>query len=399
MINLLINSTLIYSVLITIILSYLSYKLLPYDSRILFLPFIYSAYSKFLSLFYISTNEIYLHELGIHSRIDYSYIEYGLISVIFFFIATFFYKLINTNYIYTHSNFFAEKSISLFITISILLILFANLFLSKTDLPINRHLFYIDQSFIPREYLFFGILIFFTIPISFLVFKSKRAIIFFIFLYFCYLFLSGQKFHGILTPFLIFMAFNRLKPVFNITNSKLIIFGFFTSLVVSIDISKRMIASNFDNFLEPIIYRIAVIQGGMTKYFYQTCDYFSCNHLSFFNTSEVLKENIMDYITFNSYQEVNVNVTTGLFHMLRLDYSSAIFVFVYCFFISFIIKNIIASFHNKLYLEIVILMYLYMFALVIFERAAIFDVLYKLLAFSFFYILIKLLRTTLKRSI
>jgi len=381
----------LYAFAVSVFVSYLTYRSFPYPYNNFVIPIIYSVYSKLCSIIYLSSISTYMSEIDKISQPSLVIIiKSSLTAFIVFIILRIGIKFIRVSQ-YTFTSFQSEKLIYSSLICVLILLYLLNILLSGQFI-INRHEFFINQSFVPREAFVFGILLIFVVPLSFIVFETKSFFYIFVSLYFLYLIMSGQKFHGILFPAILFYSINSLTKKIYIPKRILITLGIFVVTLVSFDLSKRGISSNFSNTFDVVLYRIFVLQGSVA-YELSSYDFFSINNLSILSNSFESREFFISSHLIESFNRHNINLSTGLLHISSLGISNLFLFIIIILLLAFSIKIMVHGLLKNNPTFVFLSSYVYMFALGSFDRGSIADhgikILFLLLIFFIYQVILK----------
>ncbi|WP_133505048.1 hypothetical protein [Marinomonas balearica] len=261
-------------------------------------------------------------EPGEMSSIDFSYVYVSLFLVVFFFfsggLTRFFIPFFERN---NFNGLLYEKKFFLFFLVFSIFFYVLNILYSAGSIPVDRFYFWKMDSFVPEEYMVFGVLMIYFPALVSVLFNRKSTVFFYMSLYFFYLYISGQKFHGFLVPFALFIAvfkvhccFNRKEKIFFLLASVLVV------LIAAYDVSKRGIAKGFEGFLDPILYRFFALQGAAFKSLYQECfNGIECSGLNFMSSMSDVVIAVLNKGGVDAYLEKGVNLSVGIFHLPFTD--------------------------------------------------------------------------------
>ena len=359
----------------------------------------YSSLSKLISTTYLDNFESVSIESAIHNHaysINSSYYFFTC-NILMYFGVYLAIKKINLNATTIYGNKNLTENFLVLFSILLMFVLLASIFYSNfgTLFSLTRHQLVLESNLL--KYNMFGSLLIFIPFIIGMVFLRINKINFFVIflcsLYFLFLFLTLQKFHGFLFPivilgFFLFVFFTRNK----IFNKKIFFFSIISILVIFIysvlDLSNRSIVDNPEG-LSAFWYRFLVLQGSAYHSVFSFVDMLhepSFNLLQLFD-ADLLKEMVLG-AKFLDYDQRNVNLSMGLqaSSFFIGGYYGIIIFPIYGFFVGLTISSLVYNILHRKFFLVICLSYIWLFNISIYATGN-----FSLLLQNKFYIIIVLL--------
>lgn len=380
----------------------------------------YAFLTSLMSVLFLDFTNVYITEIDGFSQNNITWLPYIFLNVCIFLGFWFglkVFKVVKPNF-NIYRNFEAISSIFL---LTLIVIIYAiNLILSDA-LPglsddIRRYDYWERASAFPMLPNIFGVVVFFfpitviTLIFYFMKIRSNRIVCFlmiiYLFLYFVYLFLTGQKFNGFMLPFLTIYAVLMCVsgPLqLNLSMTKVRKFGIiFATIFLSIgiiDLIGRGYAEQL-NTTGAALYRILVLQGSTFWGIYNSYLESGVQEEDIFDVltagSDLIKYIVMPTGSAESYIENGINLSANITGYLFIFFGitgAVVLSLVYGLLLSLICVELVNNIIMFRFFEVIILSMIWLSIIGCYSRGSLENIFaLKTLVMLFAIVMIKLMR-------